>query len=69
MPARFSNHRSCRINDPETFCLEPQTNAPCGFDTLNEIEIGPGIHLLKPDETLSGDIEFSISPIKIQSTS
>jgi aldose 1-epimerase len=56
-------------NDPETFCLEPQTNAPCGFDTLNDIEIGPGIHLLKPDETLSGDIEFSISPIKIQSTS
>lgn len=55
-------------DDPETFCLEPQTNAPCGFDTLNDPEIGPGIHLLKPDETLSGDIEFLISPTKIRST-
>lgn len=48
-------------NDPETFCLEPQTNAPCGFDALDHGEIASGICLLESDETLSGSIEFSIS--------
>ena len=51
-------------SDPETFCLEPQTNTPCGFDTLDQFEIGPGIYLLKTDETLSGKIEFSISSFR-----
>ena len=46
---------------PETFCLEPQTNAPCGFDALDHGEIGSGIFLLETDETLSGNISFSIS--------
>ncbi len=48
-------------NDPETFCLEPQSNAPCGFDTLSKGEIGPGIHILETDETLCGNIEFLVS--------
>lgn len=48
-------------NDPETFCLEPQTNAPCEFDTLDQFDIGSGVYLLKTDETLRGNIEFSAS--------
>ena len=55
-------------SDPETFCLEPQTNTPCGFDTLDQFEIGPGIYLLKTDETLSGKIEFSISSFRNRSS-
>lgn len=54
-------------SDPETFCLEPQTNAPCGFDTLDYSEVGLGIHLLKTDETLSGNIEFLVSDATEQS--
>ena len=46
-------------NDPETFCLEPQTNAPCEFDILDQFEIGSGVYLLETDETLRGNIEFS----------
>lgn len=48
-------------NDPGTFCLEPQTNAPYGFDGLESGVPGPGIHILRPGQTLSGRITMNIS--------
>lgn len=48
-------------DDPETFCLEPQSNAPCGFDGLEHGRVNHGVHILEPGETLQGDIGFSLS--------
>ncbi|MDR6757107.1 aldose 1-epimerase [Mycoplana sp. BE70] len=46
--------------DPETFCLEPQTCAPCGFDWLDEDPARGGAHILAPGETLSGGFTLGI---------
>jgi aldose 1-epimerase len=50
-------------HDIETFCLEPQSNAPCGFDALARGRSAPGIHVLAPGETLSGRMSFHVSPL------
>lgn len=47
-------------DDPGIFCLEPQSNAPCGFDGLDEGVTNPGVHLLRSGETLSGSIIFTV---------
>ncbi len=41
------------------FCLEPQTAPPCAFDDL---EAGPaaGVHILEPDDRVSGRIRFVV---------
>jgi len=41
------------------FCLEPQSNAPCGFDGLDEGRIGAGVHILDPGESIAGAMRFS----------
>lgn len=48
-------------HDPGTFCLEPQTNAPYGFDGLETGVPAPGIHILRPGDKLSGRITMNIS--------
>ena len=48
-------------HDPGTFCLEPQSNAPYGFDGLETGVPAPGIHILRPGETLLGRITMNIS--------
>ncbi|MCR8726381.1 aldose 1-epimerase [Frigidibacter sp. ROC022] len=47
-------------HDLETFCLEPQSNPPCGFDGLEDGRPGPGIHVLGPGESLSGQVAFRL---------
>lgn len=42
------------------FCLEPQSNAPCGFDGLETGAIAPGVHVLEPGEHVAGDVRFSV---------
>jgi aldose 1-epimerase len=42
------------------FCLEPQSNAPCGFDGLDEGRIGAGVHILDPGESIVGAMRFSV---------
>ena len=49
-------------HDTETICLEPQSNAPCGFDGLARGATPPGVHVLASGETLSGRIRFSLTP-------
>jgi aldose 1-epimerase len=48
-------------HDVGTFCLEPQSNAPYGFDGLEAGAPDLGIHILQPGETLSGRIAMNIS--------
>lgn len=50
-------------HDLETFCLEPQSNAPCGFDALARGGITQGIHVLGPGKTLSGTMQIHVKPI------
>lgn len=49
-------------DDPEVFCLEPQSNAPCGFDGLEHGAAAPGVHILAPGETLAGRITLHLRP-------
>lgn len=48
-------------NDFSTFCLEPQTNAPCGFDGLERATKAQGVHILAPGQSVSGEITFHVS--------
>jgi aldose 1-epimerase len=48
-------------NDPTTFCLEPQTNAPCGFDMLEIGSFTKGVHFLKPGQSVCGTIKFLVT--------
>jgi aldose 1-epimerase len=48
-------------HDVGTFCLEPQSNAPYGFDGLAAGAPDLGIHILRPGETLSGRIVMNVS--------
>lgn len=50
-------------HDLDTFCLEPQSNAPCGFDALARGQTAPGVHILAPGETLAGRMSLHLSPI------
>jgi aldose 1-epimerase len=47
-------------NQP-VFCLEPQSNAPCAFDGLEEGRVAPGVHILEPGESVSGMLRFDVS--------
>jgi len=48
-------------DDPGTFCLEPQSNPPCGFDRLGADAAGSGLHVLLPDETVAGRMSMNVS--------
>ena len=48
-------------DDTATICLEPQSNAPCGFDGLAAGHCPTGVHVLSPKQTLSGRTTFQIS--------
>lgn len=50
-------------HDPETFCLEPQSNPPCGFDGLNRETGYPAVSILQPGERLAGSMTFYLSPL------
>ena len=45
----------------DVFCLEPQSNAPCAFDGLEDGRIAPGVHILSPGESLSGNLRYSVT--------
>ena len=47
-------------NQP-VFCLEPQSNAPCAFDGLDQGRVAPGVHILEPGESVSGTLRFDVS--------
>lgn len=47
-------------HDPEVFCLEPQTNAPCAFDGLEKGETSPGVIVLGSGESVSGAMRFRV---------
>lgn len=47
-------------DDPSTFCLEPQSNAPCAFDSLTEDHAPSGLHILPPGGCLSAGITLEI---------
>jgi aldose 1-epimerase len=47
-------------HDMHVFCLEPQTNAPCAFDGLEEGRAAPGVIVLAPGESVSGTIRFRV---------
>ena len=47
--------------DQPAFCLEPQSNAPCGFDGLDQGRVAPGVHILEPGENVSGMLRFDVS--------
>lgn len=42
------------------FCLEPQSNAPCAFDGLETGQVAQGVHLLGPNESVSGSTRFDL---------
>jgi aldose 1-epimerase len=42
------------------FCLEPQSNAPCGFDGLGADALPVGVHVLQPGESLAGTVRFRV---------
>lgn len=42
------------------FCLEPQSNAPCGFDGLEQGRIAAGVHILAPGASVAGTLRFSV---------
>jgi aldose 1-epimerase len=44
----------------EVVCLEPQTSAPCAFDSLGRGHDVPGVVILRPGETVSGGMRLSI---------
>jgi aldose 1-epimerase len=43
------------------FCLEPQSNAPCAFDGLDQGRVAPGVHILGPGQSVSGTLRFDVS--------
>lgn len=43
------------------FCLEPQTNVPCGVNKLEAGEEGLGLVVLKPGEGMDGVVRFGVS--------
>lgn len=47
-------------NGQEVVCLEPQTNAPCAFDGLGQGHDAPGVVILRPRDTVSGGMRFSV---------
>ena len=47
-------------HDPETFCLEPQSNRTSAFDGLGTNNPPPGVHILPPGETLAGRVTFRV---------
>jgi aldose 1-epimerase len=42
-------------------CLEPQTNAPCTFDGLEQGRVASGVHILDPGAEISGVMRFSVA--------
>lgn len=50
-------------HDPDVFCLEPQTNAPCAFDGLEEGGASPSVIVLGPGESVSGAMRFRPRPL------
>lgn len=44
----------------QVFCLEPQSNAPCAFDGLEDDRVAPGVFILGPGEGVSGGLRFGI---------
>ncbi len=49
-------------HDVETFCLEPQSNRTSAFDGVGTPSAAPGVHILAPDETLAGRVNFVVHP-------
>ncbi|MGO4832512.1 aldose 1-epimerase [Rhizobiaceae sp. 2RAB30] len=49
-------------HDPEVFCLEPQTNAPCAFDGLEKGETSAGVIVLGSGESVAGTMRFRVRP-------
>jgi aldose 1-epimerase len=47
-------------NQP-VFCVEPQSNAPCAFDGLDQGRVAPGVHILDLGESVSGTLRFDVS--------
>jgi aldose 1-epimerase len=47
-------------DNENVFCLEPQTSAPCGFDGLNEGKAAAGVHILAPDDSVSGSVLYAM---------
>lgn len=47
-------------HDLDTFCLEPQTNRTSAFDGLDGPNPRSGVYLLKPGETLAGEVAFTV---------
>jgi aldose 1-epimerase len=44
-------------------CLEPQSNAPCAFDGLENGDIAPGVIVLAAGETVRGGMRFAVNLI------
>lgn len=49
-------------HDPETFCLEPQSNRTSAFDGVGACVPAPGVHVLAPGGTLAGRVAFIVGP-------
>jgi aldose 1-epimerase len=43
-----------------TFCIEPQSNAPCAFDGLETGHVQTGVFLLNPGEAVGGKVRFRV---------
>ena len=52
-------------HDPQTFCLEPQSNRTSAFDGVDRGIAAPGVHILAPGETLAGRVDFVVRPTRI----
>ena len=48
-------------HDPQVFCLEPQSNRTSAFDGVDTGGPVPGVHILRPGETLTGRVVFAPS--------
>lgn len=48
-------------HSPRVFCLEPQSNAPCAFDGLEQGLVAPGVHILRPGQSVRGTLRFVVS--------
>lgn len=53
-------------DDTDTICLEPQSNAPCGFDGLAAGHCPTGVHILSPKQTLSGRMTIRVSTFPLE---
>lgn len=45
---------------PDVVCLEPQSNAPSGFDGLEGGRVAPGVHILTPGESVGGTMRMTV---------